>query len=335
MKKPSIIFLPVALSLLLASCGSDQGNSQVVSQRYIHKFGYAVAKEDWEKHRYPGQVVTVLRDGVTITATYENGKLHGPCSYTYPHSQTVHRFHLYNAGNMVKEITYDQIGMPTKESVQLSPKRHVVTHWYQDGTPLSIENYAGEELIDGEYLTQTNEVESRVEHGTGQRIRRTPQGVLLGRDQLENGFLTKRETFYASGMPESIATYEKNKLHGEKRVFSETGEPTSIQEWNHGNLHGKSTFFAGGVKQKELFYLNGEKNGLETHYIDGDRILQEILWSHDKRHGPSKFYSEGVAAQFEWYYDGNLVSQRKYDELNGLDKMITKSVVEFNETATR
>lgn len=169
MKKSTIIFLPVALSLLLASCGSDQGSSQVVSQRFIHKFGYAVSKTDWDKHSYPGQVITVMRDGVTVTASYENGLLHGPCTYTYPHSQTVHRFHLFNQGTLVKEITYDQIGMPTKERVQLSPQRHVVTYWYQDGTPLSIENYAGEELIDGEYLTQNNEVEARVEHGSGGR----------------------------------------------------------------------------------------------------------------------------------------------------------------------
>lgn len=330
MKKSSIILLPVALSCLLASCGSDQGNSQVISKRYIHKYGYAVTKEDWEKHRYPGQVITTLRDGITITANYENGQLNGPCTHTYPHSQTVHHSYLYNQGNLVKELTYDPNGMPFEERVQLTAQRYTLTKWYNDGTPMSIENYAGEELLDGEYLTISNEAESRVEHGNGERILRNSQGILVGRDQISNGYITNRETLYPSGALESLAGYQQNKLHGEKKVFAETGEPISIEEWSQGNLHGKATYFANGIKQRELYYLDGEKNGPEIHYVDGEKIAQEILWSNNKRHGATKFYIDGIAAQYEWFYNGQQVSQNKFEELNQLDQMITQSAVKFN-----
>lgn len=332
MKKSSFIILPVALSCLLASCGSEPATAQVISTRYVHKYGYTVSKEDWEKHRYPGHVITTLRDGVTITATYENGQLNGPTTHTYPNSQTVHHYFLYNQGSLVKELTYDIIGMPTQERLQLSPQRYSLTSWYQDGTPKSIENFANEELIEGEYLTQLNEIESRVEHGTGQRISRNPQGILLAKDQIENGFVTKRETFYASGMPESYATFVNNKLSGEKKVFAETGEPVVLEEWVHGKLHGKATYFAGGVKQSEIYYLNGMKNGPEIHFVDGEKVAQEILWSRDKRQGPTKYYIDGALAQTEWYYNGEQVSKRKYDESHQLDQLITQTVTDFNES---
>ena len=118
-----------ALALLASSCHKDNNNSQVVSQRYVHKYGYAVSQEEWASKNYPGQVITSLRSGVVVTATYENHELHGPCTYTYPNSQTVERFVLYNRGEVTKEVLYDMSGMPTKETVQLSPSRHSLTLW--------------------------------------------------------------------------------------------------------------------------------------------------------------------------------------------------------------
>ncbi len=49
------------LSLLtLFGCNNDKQNDNVISERYIHKYGYAVSKDDWEEKNYPGQVITDL-----------------------------------------------------------------------------------------------------------------------------------------------------------------------------------------------------------------------------------------------------------------------------------
>ncbi len=318
-------FLCVLLGYLATSCTSSQTDQQVISRRYIHKYGYAVSKEEFEKHRYPGQIITTLRDGVTISATYENGLLHGSCTHTHPHSESIQYFFLYNEGNLVKELVYNQLGMPLEEHIQLSPQRYSLTKWYQDGTPMSIENYTGEELIDGEYLSKTNEVQSRVELGKGERIYNTLDGTLLIKDEIAGGYISKRETFYPNGMPESIASYQAGKLDGEKTIFYQTGEPRATEEWRQGLLHGKTTLFSGGVKQSEVYYLAGVKNGPEIHYIDGEKVEQEILWSRDKKHGPTKFFVNGSLSQVEWYYDGRSVTKRKYEELSQLDHMITQS----------
>ena len=235
------LYLLGVLSFLLAGCSRDSQENNVVSTRYIHKYGYAVSKSEFEDRQYPGQAITVLKNGVTITSTYENGLLHGPSTHTFPHSQTVETYFLYNQGALVKEIVYDITGMPLREEVQLSPTRFVSTKWYNDGTPLSTEEYAGQELVDAQYFTRQNEVEARVQKGKGSRVVRDLKGVLLSREDVDEGYVTKRDTFYANGAPESTAFYVRGVLHGEKKSFNETGEPLAVREYIAGKLHGKTT----------------------------------------------------------------------------------------------
>jgi len=333
MKK--FLFSLSAAGLFMAGCGNDQGSNQVISKRYIHKYGYAVSKSEWEGNRYPGQVVTTLRNGVTITATYENGVLHGPCTHTHPHSQTVEHFYLYNLGELKKEVLYDSLGMPVREEVKLSPQRHCVTMWYGDGTPMSIEDYAGDELLDAEYFTLNNEVESRVERGIGQRTCRDQNGILLAKDAFDEGYLVKREAFYPNGALESTTLYKMNKRDGQRNVFTETGEPLAIEEWMNNQLHGKATYFANGKKQTEIYFIHGARHGVEKHFIDGEILEQEILWTRDRRHGATKFYVGDALAKTEWFYNGKLVSKKRYDELDQLDQMISQASSEFNESQSQ
>lgn len=318
-----IYFVLGTLGLFLSSCGKDNQENPVVSERYVHKYGYAVSMEEWQANRYPGQIITNLTNGVTITATYENGMKHGPCTHTFPHSQTVEKYFLYNQNNLVKEIVYDERGMPLKEMVQLSPSRHSVTVWYTGGSPMCIEEFTHDELLEGQYCTLNNEIESRVEKGNGLRVRRDQNGVLLSKDIIEKGYVTKRESFFRNGAPESIVHFHQGKLHGEKKTFAETGEPVAIEEWVNGNLHGLCTYFKNGYKYLEISYLDGMKNGTETHYIDGNQISHQISWENDKKHGPSTFYVDG-APQIQYYYDGQIVHKSRYEEMSRLDEMISK-----------
>jgi antitoxin component YwqK of YwqJK toxin-antitoxin module len=311
------------VGLFLSGCRDQKKDDQVVSQRYIHKYGYAVSKEEWDSRSYPGQVITAMRNGITVTATYENGVLHGPSTYTFPHSQTVESYYFYDQGNLAKETHYNLSGMPARETVNHSPYRYTSTMWYAEGSPMSIEEFSNSDLYEGQYFTPANETESRVEKGNGLRIRRDQKGLLVSKDIIESGLMTRRESFYPSGTPESIVHYAKSQLHGEKKTFSLEGEPVAIEEWVNGQLHGKSTYFKNGNKVVEVSYLNGSKNGMEVHYIDGEVIAEEVQWENNKKHGASNYYINGIA-QTTWFYDGEEVSRRKFDELNRLDEMISQ-----------
>jgi antitoxin component YwqK of YwqJK toxin-antitoxin module len=317
-------YLPMllgALALMTTACDQSKKDNGVVSERYIHKYGYAVSKDEFQERQYPGQSIVLLKNGVTITATHENGVLHGPCTHTFPHSQTVESYYLYNQGQLTKEVLYNISGMPVREEVQLSPKRHAVTLWYVSGTPLSREEYADNELLDGDYYSVDNEIEARVVKGEGVRLKRDAQGQLLYRDDVSEGYITKRESYHANGLPESISYFRYGKLHGEKSLFTDKGEPLATKEYIGGLLHGKATFYENGVKYLEIFYLDGMKNGLEIHYIDGQIVSQEILWENDRRHGPSKYYIDNDA-KVEYYYGGEIVSDEKWNELHKADVMI-------------
>jgi antitoxin component YwqK of YwqJK toxin-antitoxin module len=311
------------LGLVVCGCRNGNGNDEVVSQRYVHKYGYAISQEDWESKTYPGQEVTTLRNGVTMTTTYENGIQHGPTTHTFPHSQTVEHYYLYNLGNKVKEISYDPAGIPVQEWVQLSPTRYSITLWYKQGSPRCVEEFVGNELLAGQYFTIRNELASRVERGSGLRSEYTREGVLVAKEVFEEGYAIKKETFYPTGSPESIAYYLRGALHGEKRVFAETGEPLAIEEWVNDQLHGKSTLFKNGNRYLEVTYLFGQKNGIERQFVDGDVIAQEIPWENGLKHGEAVYYSKGKTDN-EWYYEDKRVSRSKFDELNKLDVIISR-----------
>ncbi|MGR3973020.1 MAG: hypothetical protein QRY72_00330 [Candidatus Rhabdochlamydia sp.] len=310
-----------SLTLLLTACQNTVSENPIVSERYFHKYGYAVSKNEFEDRKYPGQVITTLKTGIIITSAYENGILHGPTTHTFPHSQTVESYFLYNQGNLVKQIQYNIHGMPLREELQLSPNHFSTTKWYEDGTPMSMEEYEGSELTEGSYFSSNNEVETRVVAGKGTRLVKDQKGHLEAEEEVYNGYVTKRQSFYPSGAPESIAYYTDGVLNGEKKLFTESGEPLAIKEYLNGNLHGKTTFFKNGLRTVDIHYLDGVKNGLEIHYIDGASPSQEINWENDHKHGPSRYYAGGLA-QLEYFYDGKLVSESRWNELNKLDHMI-------------
>ncbi|NNM44243.1 MAG: hypothetical protein HKM07_07875 [Chlamydiae bacterium] len=317
------------VAVLATSCNDKKTDEQIVSQSYMHKSGYAISKQEWEAQNYPGQVVTTLRDGVTIYATYEDGVLHGPSSHTYPHSKTIESYFLYNEGDLVKETYYDTMGMPIKENSYVSPTRYTATVWYKSGSPLSVEEFSGNELLDGQYFNTKNEVDARVIKGKGHRIIRDNQGILKIKDEVQGGFIVKRETFYPSGTPESIAIYVKGLPHGTKKTFAETGEPLAIEEWAFGLLHGNSVYFKNGAKYLETSYEEGKKEGYETHYANGDTVIEKTLWLNDRKHGPSNFYIDGSVFT-TWFYDDEAVSQKKYIDMRSLDEKIISASEDFD-----
>ncbi|MCB1118048.1 MAG: hypothetical protein KDK50_05675 [Chlamydiia bacterium] len=323
MRKKFAGFLAL-LGLALVGCQDNTNqNQQVISERYIHKYGYDVSKEDWSKNGYPGQVITNLRNGITITSRYEDGKLHGTTTYTFPHSTTLESAHLYDRGQLVKKTSFNVRGIPTAEEVYLSSTHRKLTTWHTDGTPLRIEEYDNGRLVEGEYFTTNNKVESRINKGEGVRTVRNEQGQLVARETIENGLVAMRTEYYSSGTPHTITGLLNGNLHGTKRTFAASGEPLAIENWTNGVPNGIFTYFQNGAKYVETPYFEGEKEGIERHYVDGEILVEETEWHGNKRHGPSIIYLDGYNT-VEWYYTNEKVSKEKYDELCEQERHIAR-----------
>ncbi|MCH9611963.1 MAG: hypothetical protein S4CHLAM102_04430 [Chlamydiia bacterium] len=321
MKRQTTLLLAAA-GLFLVGCGYDGDiGEQPISTRYMHKYGYDVNKAEWESQRYPGQVLTTLRNGTTITESFEEGILHGPKSRTYPHSQTIKVLEQYDHGTLKSRMNYSIRGIPEVEEVFLSADHKKVTNWYPNGTPKSCEEYDSEQLIAGQYFNTSNELDSKIDNGMGERTVRNASGDILTKEIFRDFEVTYVETYHPNETLYTATPYRHGKVHGEKKEFAMTGEPVSIENWRNGFLHGLSTYYQNGYKYLEISYRFNKKFGVEKHYIDGEILAEETHWKNDQRHGSSIVYYDGVA-RTSWYHRNINVTKEKYDELLQRESMI-------------
>lgn len=322
MSKGSTLLL-AALSLTLIGCQDQhQLPRDVISQRYIHKYGYDVSPDEWETQSYPGQVLTTKRNGVSLVTSYEDGVLHGSRTETYPHSQTVRYEETYERGHLKNRIEYNIRGVKQREESFLGENHSIVTSWYPSGTPKSREEMRNGELLNGEYFNGANDIDARIDAGTGERIVRNQNGDILSKEIYRGGEVTYVETYYPNNMPHMATSYKNGKVHGEKKIYSITGEPLAVESWHNGELHGVASYYQNGYKYKEVPYLNGMRSGIERHYIDGETIVEETQWIDDQKHGASVAYYDGIA-KTSWYFGGNKVTKQKYETLTEREAYIT------------
>jgi antitoxin component YwqK of YwqJK toxin-antitoxin module len=315
---------------LFTSCQNNDSVDQIVSQTFVHKYGFETSEKEWEAREKDGQVVSMLKNGVKVCNSFENGVLHGPTTYTFPHSSVIEKSLVYDQGSLLKEQLNDPSGMPIKEEVYEFDNRIIITLWDGKGVPLSIEEYDDEVLMEAKYYTPEHELEASVVSGFGERIKRDRTGLLISRDQIENGLMTCRTTFHPNGGIHTVSHYENYKLHGSQKKYTASGRPLMELNWNQGVLDGAKIVYRNGSKIAEIPYHLGQKHGTEFHYDDLGNLTAEIEWRNDKKHGATKLYTEETS-DTEWFFNGQSVNAEKFKILDSREKIIS----EFRENEVR
>jgi antitoxin component YwqK of YwqJK toxin-antitoxin module len=306
----------------IASVSCQTGfNGSVLSERYIHKYGFPLSAQEWRDRTEDGQIITFLKDGVKVTKTYENGKLHGPTTYTYPHSDIIHRSQIYDVDLLLKETVFDAKGLPLREEAFEFDDRKIITVWSPKGAPLSVEAYEGSHLLEGQYYDWEHTLEAEVVDGVGFRTQRESSGLLLLKDRIEQGQIALRTTYHPNGQVHTISHYTEGLLDGEQLKYTSSGRPFMQMHWHLGVLDGLKTSFRNGSKVAEVPYVAGMKEGVEQHFDDLGNLVSEIQWRGDQKHGFHKIYSE-EETEVSWFYRGNHVSQDKFDTLERRDAVI-------------
>ncbi|NGX56448.1 MAG: hypothetical protein K1060chlam5_00691 [Candidatus Anoxychlamydiales bacterium] len=307
-------------SFAFMSCNKDN-DSNVVTQHFVHKYGFDMSEDEWQDREKEGQSISVLDSGVTVTNSYDNGMLHGATTYTYPNSETIDTLYVYDQGSLVKEVSHDATGLPYKEEVYELDTKKTVTFWDKNGVPISVEQYEDEKLINGKYYKPDNDIEASIQNGSGIRIKRDRDGELISKDTVEKGNLFSRTTYHPNGAIKSKMSFDGYQLHGEQLNYSPTGTVLMEMNWKHGELDGMKYVYQSGKKIKEIPYSNGKKNGVERHFDENSRLLVEIHWENDKKHGSHRVYSE-ENTDIKWYYKGKAVSLKKFEDFNFREKLI-------------
>ncbi len=259
-----------------------------------------------------------MQNGIKTTRSFEQGKLHGPTTYTFPNSDVVEKLFVYDQGTLLKQLVNDSNGMPVRQEMYEFDNRTIVTLWDEKGVPLSIEEYDDELLMDGKYYTAEHQLEACVEGGFGQRVKRDRAGLLLSKDQIQNGLMATRTTYHPNGQMHTVSNYHDYQLHGEQLKYTVSGRPLMTLHWDHGVLDGFKTVYRNGLKVATIPYVKGQKEGIETHYDDLGNLTAEIEWKLDKKHGCTKLYSEELTEK-EWFFKGQSVQAERFETLNQRD----------------
>lgn len=286
-----------------------------MKESYIHQYGVALEKTDWEARGKNGTIVSTRKDGVTVSQHYKAAVLDGQVTYTFPHSNLLAKTEEYKNGKLLLSRTHFTSGIPKWEEKFEADDVSIITIWYEDGSPQSIEKYTGNYLNSGKYFTFSNDLESSVVSGKGTRIKRDPYGGIISEDEINGGQLTLRTTFHQNGDPKSIsiATFVNGIAEGTRKTFWIGGLPNTVEEWRNGQQDGITTIFQNGEKRAEVTYIAGVKNGVERRFNDQQVLAEEINWREDKKHGPSKSYFENNTST-TWFHNGRVVTKHKFDE---------------------
>lgn len=311
----------------LSGCMSSDMENTVLSQKFIHKYGFDISEQEWASRDQEGQIVSTLKNGVKITSSYENGILQGPTTHTFAGSSIIEHLFIYDSGNVIKEVLHDAKGIPMREIAYEFDDRKIITLWDEHGAPMSIEEFDGELLMEATYFTPQHELEGVVESGFGEKLRRDRAGTLLSRELIENGIVARHTAYHPNGHVHSVSNYHDYQLHGEQKKFTSLGKPLMDLQWDHGVLDGTKIVYRDGIKSAEIPYSNGQKHGLEIHYDEAQNKTAEIAWKNDKKFGCSKFYTDGTE-EHQYYYNGALVSQDKFEMLSDRASLVAELVIE-------
>ena len=329
MKKAHFSSLTALTALLTLSTGCQSSNSMdsVVSQSFVHKYGFDLSEKEWKQGPQDGQAIAVLQNGVKVARSFEQGTLHGATTYTFPHSEVIEKLFVYDQGQLLKQLVNDPSGMPVRQEMYEFDNRTIVTQWDEKGVPLSIEEYRDELLEEGKYYTPEHQLEAQVEKGHGERVKRDRSGLLLSRDEIQNGIMTARTTFHPNGHMHTVSRYDNYQLHGEQMKYTVAGRPLMQLHWDHGVLNGPKIVYRNGIKVAEIPYVKGLKNGVETHYDDLGNLTAEIEWKLDKKHGCTKLYSEELTEK-EWFFKGQPVQAERFEILQERDTLFSDTSVQ-------
>ena len=306
-----ISLLITALSSLV-SCNARREYGDVVEERYVHLYGAEVPPEKWAASGEHGQVVSTLRNGVTITKNYNAGVLDGQTTYTFPHSEFVEKTEHYSRGVLVQETIHHLSGAPREEIVYSDNNTKVITTWYENGSPQYKEGYEGNLLVYGEYYNPQHQVDSRVQNREGSRIVRDQYGIVISTDVIKDGQMVVRTTYYPNGSPKTITPYVDGIVEGQRKTYLPAGEPCTVEAWSGGLQDGLTFVYQNGEKHAEVPYARGSREGIERRFRNGSDVIEEIYWLDDKRHGPDTSYI-GTVSKTDWFFQDRPVSQAQFD----------------------
>ena len=97
--------------------------------------------------------------------------------------------------------------------------------------------------------------------------------------------------YFENGQLMEEATYLKDVLNGERKIFSPEGNLLSVENYQNGSYEGKFIAYAvDGHVEQEGQYTNNEMSGEWKTYYPGGQLKESVTFANNLENGPFKEY---------------------------------------------
>lgn len=104
----------------------------------------------------------------------------------------------------------------------------------------------------------------------------------------KEGKLTR---FFEDGAILEESNYQKDTLHGERKLFYEDGQLQSLEKYKKGSFDGLyQAFYNNGQVELEGNYTNGAMNGLWTRFYETGEKMEVVSFKNNEENGPFTEY---------------------------------------------
>lgn len=306
----------VLLSMFML-CGCNKTPQEIsMADRYFHRYGVEVSKQDFDSRGRTGKIVSHLADGRIGEAHMKEGRLHGQKTLTFPYSEVIEITMDYEEGRLVSKTLHDQKGAPKEKTEFLAEDHQYVRQcWYPGGSPRSKEMWDQGRLMEASYYDLQNQSLSKVESGYGIRTLLNDEGAVTTREEYKGGWLCSQLRFDANtGATLAEIPFVKGIRSGIASFFDSNGELQRTESWQEGELDGEVIEYEKDYPSVIFTYSGGKREGLEYRYR-GEMLAETWQWKDDRRHGEHKVYVDEQLVRTDFYYDGVKVSKQGYDQL--------------------
>ena len=160
--------------------------------------------------------------------------------------------------------------------------------------------------------------------------------VEFSKDYVDGHLHGNEKVFYQSGKLKSLGHFNKGVLTGTVEFYYEDGSIQARVNFNNGIKQGRAiSYYPDGSKQLEQLFVDGKLDGLHRTWYENGNVMKSIPYSKGMVHGTLKTYYEsgGVFEEVEYNF-GTPKYMRTYledgtvaDEKGFFDRKLIERIV--------
>jgi antitoxin component YwqK of YwqJK toxin-antitoxin module len=139
----------------------------------------------------------------------------------------------------------------------------------------------------------------------------------------KNGDFTR---YFANGNVAETAFYKNDRLEGERKILTQTGQTEIIEHYLDGKFQGEyKAYFLNGKLKQEGTYTNGEMTGKWKGYYDTGELKEIVTFEHNLENGAFTEFHKNGNRKTEGIYNNGDFEQGElhiYDEAGALIKLM-------------